>query len=173
MKSRIFYTDLYKNIEIQVQNLFLSRTDFLSTNLLSSTRAAGDTIADIIGDSFGSIIGDWSIEYSANFARRAMADLAFKDMDGFYYVVDVKTHCTETRFNMPNLTSVERLTRFYQTDSDRQYQPHHHLSSLLAQKMDAGTMRGNARILSQRNNQDRRTDRSFRVCAPVLAGQVR
>lgn len=47
-----------------------------------------------------------------------MADLAFKDMDGFYYVVDVKTHCTETRFNMPNLTSVERLTRFYQDDKN-------------------------------------------------------
>ena len=45
-----------------------------------------------------------------------MADLAFTDPEGFYYVVDVKTHRADTRFNMPNLTSVERLTRFYQDD---------------------------------------------------------
>ncbi|HNU69350.1 MAG TPA: hypothetical protein PKG82_09380, partial [Myxococcota bacterium] len=35
-----------------------------------------------------------------------------------YYVVDVKTHRTDTRFNMPNLTSVERLSRFYEDDSN-------------------------------------------------------
>lgn len=47
-----------------------------------------------------------------------MADLAFTDRDGFYYIVDVKTHRLETRFNMPNLTSVERLTRFYEDDAN-------------------------------------------------------
>ncbi len=45
-----------------------------------------------------------------------MADLAFQDQQGFYYVVDVKTHRTDTKFNMPNLTSVERLARFYEDD---------------------------------------------------------
>ncbi len=40
------------------------------------------------------------------FARRAMADLAFNDIDGNYYVIDVKTHPTRTKFNNPNLTSV-------------------------------------------------------------------
>jgi hypothetical protein len=47
-----------------------------------------------------------------------MADLAFTDRDGFYYVVDVKTHRLETHFNMPNLTSVERLARFYEDDNN-------------------------------------------------------
>ncbi len=47
-----------------------------------------------------------------------MADLAFEDKDGFYYVVDVKTHRTSTLFNMPNLTSVERLARFYEDDKN-------------------------------------------------------
>lgn len=42
-----------------------------------------------------------------------MADLAFTDKEGFYSVVDVKTHRADTKFNMPNLTSVERLARFY------------------------------------------------------------
>jgi hypothetical protein len=47
-----------------------------------------------------------------------MADLAFTDVDGNYYVIDVKTHRTSTRFNMPNLTSVERLARFYEDDAN-------------------------------------------------------
>ena len=47
-----------------------------------------------------------------------MADVAFKDVDGLYYIVDVKTHREDTKFNMPNLTSVERLSRFYEDDSN-------------------------------------------------------
>ena len=30
--------------------------------------------------------------------------------------MDVKTHRSDTKFNMPNLTSVERLARFYEDD---------------------------------------------------------
>jgi len=47
-----------------------------------------------------------------------MADVAFTDAAGIYHVVDVKTHRTDTKFNMPNLTSVERLARFYESDSN-------------------------------------------------------
>ena len=47
-----------------------------------------------------------------------MADLAFYDADGLYYIVDVKTHRLDTKFNMPNLTSVERLARFYEDDKN-------------------------------------------------------
>ena len=43
-----------------------------------------------------------------------MEDFAFNDAAGNYYVIDVKTHCQSTTFNMPNLISVERLTRFYE-----------------------------------------------------------
>jgi hypothetical protein len=47
-----------------------------------------------------------------------MADLAFTDKDSFYHVVDIKTHRLDTAFNMPNLTSVERLARYYQDDNN-------------------------------------------------------
>lgn len=47
-----------------------------------------------------------------------MADVAFKDKEDFYCVVDVKTHREDTSFNMPNLTSVERLSRFYEDDAN-------------------------------------------------------
>lgn len=73
-------------------------------------------IGNLLGDNFKKILGDLAGEYSSSFARRAMADLAFTDKEGFYHVVDIKTHRLDTKFNMPNLTSVERLSRFYEED---------------------------------------------------------
>lgn len=64
------------------------------------------------------MLGTYCSDYSAEFARRAMADLAFSDIDRNYYVIDVKTHREDTKFNMPNLTSVERLARFYEDDTN-------------------------------------------------------
>ena len=57
-------------------------------------------------------------EFSGTFARRAMADVAFTDTKNSYYIVDIKTHNLSTDFNMPNLTSVERLSRFYEDDKN-------------------------------------------------------
>jgi hypothetical protein len=117
-KSQIFYTTKYRSIEKAIVTLLNSQPDFLSARTVASTRAVGDAIQSILSEQFQSLLGDLSAEYSAEFARRAMADLAFTDRDGFYYVVDVKTHRLETHFNMPNLTSVERLTRFYEDDKN-------------------------------------------------------
>jgi hypothetical protein len=118
MKSRLFFTTTYQTIQKETLDLLNSRQDFLSPDTLNSTRAAGDAVENILADSFALILGDLCSEYSASFARRAMADIAFTDVDGFYYVVDVKTHRIDTRFNMPNLTSVEQLARFYEDDSN-------------------------------------------------------
>lgn len=118
MNSPLFYSTAYQEIQQKVLTLINTYPDFLSPNTAFSPRAVGDAIENILADSFDFILGDWSSEYSASFARRAMAALAFKDKSGFYYVVDVKTHCTDTKFNMPNLTSVERLTRFYEDDTN-------------------------------------------------------
>lgn len=118
MRSSIFHTDAYKDIELKVLEMLNSHEEFLSPSTANSTRAVGDAIESILASSFDSILGDWCEEYSAAFARRGMADLAFTDTEGFYYVVDVKTHRTDTKFSMPNLTSVERLARFYEEDSN-------------------------------------------------------
>ena len=118
MKSRIFYNNTYKDIQLATLELLNSQQDILSPRTLHSTRAAGDAIEEIIADSFDFILGEWCTDYSTSFARRAMADLAFTDIDGLYYVVDVKTHRTSTKFNMPNLTSVRRLSRFYEDDNN-------------------------------------------------------
>lgn len=118
MKSRLFHTQDYLSVQERVRDLINSSPDFLSNNTAQSPRAAGDAIENLVAASFDKILGEHCGEYSSNFARRAMADLAFKDADGLYYIVDVKTHRTDTKFNMPNLTSVERLARFYEDDTN-------------------------------------------------------
>jgi hypothetical protein len=118
MRSALFYTSEYKNVEKRIKDFLNSQLDFLSPRTASSTRATGDAIQGLLADNFKSILGEGIKEYSAVFARRAMADLAFLGKDELYYVVDVKTHRLDTRFNMPNLTSVERIARFYEDDKN-------------------------------------------------------
>ena len=119
MKSSLFYSDRYKVVQSKVKDFLNRQDEFLSGSTVKSTRAVGDAIQDILSEHFQSILGkDICANYSSDFARRAMADLAFEDTDRFYYVVDVKTHRLSTKFNMPNLTSVERLARFYEDDKN-------------------------------------------------------
>ena len=116
-KSQIFYGNSQREIiEKKLKSFLNKQKDFLSARTINSPRAVGDAIENIIAENFKTILGNLASEYSSSFARRAMADLAFTDKDGFYYVVDVKTHRLDTKFNMPNLTSVERLSRFYEED---------------------------------------------------------
>jgi hypothetical protein len=118
MNSPLFEPATREAIERKVRDLLNEQADFLSADTAESTRAAGDAIQSIIEDNFAEILGDLVGEYSASFARRAMADLAFKDTVNNYCVVDVKTHREGTAFNMPNLTSVDRLARFYEDDTN-------------------------------------------------------
>ena len=116
MKSQIFHTGAHEKIENNIRSFLNGYPDFLSSDTVSSTRATGDAIQHILEQNFQDILGNHCKQYSAGFARRAMADLAFTDGADLYYVVDVKTHRLEAKFSMPNLTSVERLARFYEED---------------------------------------------------------
>lgn len=118
MKSSLFYGGHYAEVATAIRDYLNSVPDYLSEQTSRSTRAAGDAIETLIADQFDRFLGEWCKEYSANFARRAMADVAFTDKEDFYCIVDVKTHREDTRFNMPNLTSVERLSRFYEDDQN-------------------------------------------------------
>jgi hypothetical protein len=118
MTSKLFQSDEYVKIAARTQVFLNEQKDFLSANTVKSPRAVGDALQDILADNFGSLLCQHCAEYSSDFARRAMADLAFKDTESNYYVVDVKTHREDTKFNMPNLTSVERLARFYEDDTN-------------------------------------------------------
>lgn len=117
-RSKIFYTNTYLSLQKRSAGFLNKQPDFLSPRTINSPRAVGDAIENILIENFDQILGNLVKDYSSSFARRAMADLAFTDKDNFYYVVDVKTHRLDTKFNMPNLTSVERLSRFYEDDSN-------------------------------------------------------
>lgn len=118
MRSTFFYGGHYLHVADALKAHINEAPDFLSAQTAGSPRAAGDAIESLVADKFDALLGDWCEDYSSAFARRAMADVAFRDKEGFYCVVDVKTHRKDTRFNMPNLTSVERLTRFYEDDTN-------------------------------------------------------
>ncbi len=118
MRSSFFYNRHIETVAELIKDHLNSVPTFLSEQTAPSTRATGDAIQGLISDEFGRLLGEWSQEYSSDFARRAMADVAFRDKEGFYCIVDVKTHREGTRFNMPNLTSVERLSRFYEDDKN-------------------------------------------------------
>lgn len=118
MKPSFYYDGHYLEVAGKIKDHINSSPDFLSIQTVHSTRAVGDAIESLISEKFNEFLQDWCDEYSKDFARRAMADLAFTDKEGFYSVVDVKTHRENTKFNMPNLTSVERLARFYESDTN-------------------------------------------------------
>ena len=95
-----------------------SSKTFLSQQTAGSTRAVGDAMESMVADRLCDFLGEWCEEYSRDFGRRALEDVAFTDVEGFYSAIDVKTHRIDTSFNRPNLISVERLARFYESDAN-------------------------------------------------------
>lgn len=116
--SPIFKLQRLTDIEQSIAVFLNNQTSVMSASTISSPRAVGDAMQTILEGNFGELLKGDIKDYSSDFARRAMADLAFTDTEDFYHIVDVKTHRLDTKFNMPNLTSVERLTRFYQDDKN-------------------------------------------------------
>jgi hypothetical protein len=118
IESIIFNTDIYKDIENKIKIFLNNQPDFLGKYTAESPRAIGDAIQKILSDNFQSILNDLAKEYNTNFSRKSMEDFSFVDKNNLYYKIDVKTHNLKTEFNMPNLTSVERLSKFYQNDEN-------------------------------------------------------
>lgn len=118
MPSALFDANKYEAVQIKIKDFLNSQQDFLSAHTVASTRAVGDAVQTLLADNLEALLDGFGVNYDISFARRAMADLAFYDEPGSYYMVDVKTHRLDTAFNMPNLTSVERLTRFYEDDKN-------------------------------------------------------
>lgn len=118
IKSNLFSKGKFLEIEDRIKKFINKEKEFLSERTMDSPRAVGDALQNLLEEKFGDLMSDVVQEYSASFARRAMADLAFTDKDGFYNIIDIKTHRLDTKFNMPNLTSVERLARFYEDDKN-------------------------------------------------------
>jgi hypothetical protein len=106
-------------IQNNILQMLASCDDFDNKRIASSPRAVGDSVQEVIAENMASCFPCGTIkDFSDTFARRAMADVAFSDVDDNYFIVDIKTHNKDTAFNMPNLTSVERLSRFYEDDKN-------------------------------------------------------
>lgn len=116
MRSKFYYQEHYMNATTAIKDYINSLDSFISPEIVSSPRAVGDALEFLVAKKFEFFLGNWCNEYSSEFARRAMADMAFTDVDGIYSLVDVKTHRENTHFNMPNLTSAERLAHLYESD---------------------------------------------------------
>jgi len=113
MTSRLFIPEIRQEIEKTVIDL-LNTNQLMNYNTINSPRAVGDAVQSFLEDNISKCLPDNLVtNINTSFARRAMADLAFEDTSGNYYIIDIKTHNLNTKFNMPNLTSVERLARFY------------------------------------------------------------
>ena len=113
MASKLFLAENRQRIENTVINL-LNSNQLMNYNTVNSPRAVGDAVQGFLEKNISQCLpNDLVTKINTSFARRSMADLAFEDTTGNYYVVDIKTHNLTTSFNMPNLTSVERLARFY------------------------------------------------------------
>ncbi len=117
--NKILNTRTLRFLEDRLIYGLSSIPDFQNRRITNSPRAIGDTVQEAVGELLPCCFPEGLLgDFSADFARRAMADVAFTDIDGNYYLIDVKTHNTSTQFNMPNLTSVHRLARFYEDDSN-------------------------------------------------------
>lgn len=119
MDCKLYRNSVAKTVEENLLRVLTSSEEFKSRRIAESPRAVGDSVQDIVRESlYDCFPPNILAEYNADFARRAMADLAFTDCDGNYYIIDVKTHNKSTQFNMPNITSVYRLARFYEDDKN-------------------------------------------------------
>lgn len=111
--------NLNKIAEEVLNNLNTHATNIVTGISLSSPRAIGDAVQEYLAkDGLPMVLNGYGINVKDDFSRRAMEDIAFHDNNGNYYAIDVKTHNTDTQFNMPNLISVKRLANFYKTDTN-------------------------------------------------------
>ena len=116
MRSNFYYQGHHEQVAAAIKDYLNSKEGFLSPETAHSPRAVGDALESLVADKFEDFLGNWCRDYSNEFARRAMADMAFTDVEGIHSVIDVKIHRKDTDFNMPNLTSVRRLARLYESD---------------------------------------------------------
>lgn len=119
ISSPLFNATTLKLVQENLLDLLNSCHDFENARIINSPRAVGDAVQEILGERMSECFPDGLIkDFNNSFARRAMADIAFWDFQDNYFIFDIKTHNRDTDFNMPNLTSVARLSQFYKDDKN-------------------------------------------------------
>lgn len=119
VSSELFKPQNLIVIQNNLLTLLNSSPVFNNRYIAKSPRSVGDTVQEVLCERMLECFPAGLIkDFNDKFTRRAMADVAFTDTQDNYFVIDIKTHNRDTNFNMPNLTSVERLARLYEDDSN-------------------------------------------------------
>ncbi len=104
---------IYKHIEDTLGKHFNSQPHVLEDK---EPRAIGSFVEKLIADNFKTLV--ITEEYTISVNRKSMADISYRDKKNNYYAIDIKTHrLNDSSFNMPNLISIKRLSKFYEESS--------------------------------------------------------
>lgn len=118
--NSIFESGAHKKLEGEIFRFLKSHKFEFSEYEINNPRSVGNAIEKTISKQFPNIISKTNIkysDYSDASSRKAMEDFAFNS-EGNFYKVDVMSHREDTKFNMPNLTSVKRLSDFYENSKN-------------------------------------------------------
>jgi len=113
---------MYKEIKADIELKLLGKLQancVIPSDAANNPRAVGDLVqnasAKLLVNCFRpNLVTDFKVAPTL----RSMEDVSFSDSKGNYYFVDIKTHNVSTKFNMPNLTSVRSLAKFYEKDTN-------------------------------------------------------
>lgn len=88
---------------------------FSNAGRINEPRVVAENVQEICKQNFTSCYNEGIIveDHSDELTRRSMGDIYVIDSNNTEYFIDVKTHNLSTDFNMPNLTSVDRLSKKY------------------------------------------------------------
>lgn len=115
MKSTLFYKGHYKSIEKHIK-AFLNNKQKSELGISGTHRTAGDKIPEVLSNEIKNILSKFITSFELPTSSKSMANYEFTDKEGLKYYINVITHKQETHFNMPNITSVDRLKKLYNND---------------------------------------------------------
>lgn len=116
MENQKKYFMDFKKISTEVVNLLNRESDkILPKQSIKTVRIIADTVETYLTTKgLEMILGEKVIQPKS---RKSMEDCAVIINENTYYI-DIKTHNMETAFNMPNLTSLKGLNKFYKDSNN-------------------------------------------------------
>lgn len=102
------------------QTLQTNKTGIFSNEgRCNEPRVVAENVKMICRQEFNNCLpaGTISLNLSDDLSRHSMGDINVTDCDGCNYYIDIITHNLDTNFNMPNITSISRLSKYYSVNN--------------------------------------------------------
>jgi len=104
-----------KILEKTIIELINNADEIVSVNSLKSTRAIGDGLKDYILQNIHSIFPSDEINsIEVTTKKKSMYNIKLTDIYGNIHFINIISHNKLTHFNMPNITSIDRIKKLYQ-----------------------------------------------------------